>query len=155
MSRIAARLTAGVLVSGALVAAAAMPASAADHRRHLPRPSVVLGKVQYDSPGADNRTNRSLNGEWVTVTNTSRSAVNLRGWTLRDADGARYTFELRLGGRQSVRVHTGAGRDTAHDVYQNRRVHVWDNTDTATLRDQRGRVVDSESWGRRHGGGRR
>ncbi|MGW2474260.1 lamin tail domain-containing protein [Streptomyces sp. NPDC001665] len=163
MSRSARRITAAVLASGALVAAAALPAVAdgrdhgRDHDRghHAPRPTVVLGKIQYDSPGRDNGSNRSLNGEWVTVTNTGRHTVNLRGWTLSDESHRTYKFDLRLPGRSSVRVHTGVGRDTRHDVYQDRRNYVWDNIDTATLRDAHGHKVDSKSWGHRHHGPRR
>ncbi|MET8221739.1 lamin tail domain-containing protein [Streptomyces hirsutus] len=148
------RLTAAVLSAGALTAVLTVPASAAEHRPH--RPDVQITDVQYDSPGRDDRSNRSLNKEWVEITNNSRRAVNLDGWTLRDEDGHRYRFDnVRLAGRATVRVHTGIGRDTRTDLYQDRRAYVWDNrSDTATLRDDRGRFVDEESWGR-HRGGRR
>ncbi|MFF3752476.1 lamin tail domain-containing protein [Streptomyces sp. NPDC002018] len=154
------RLAAGVLASGALLAVAALPASAHDghdgHGRHqAPRPGVVLGQIQSDSPGPDNGSNRSLNGEWVEVTNNSRRPVNLRGWTLSNSDGNRYRFKnIRLEGRSKVRVHTGLGRDTRNDVYQDRRDYIWDNRrDTATLRNDHGRTVDSRSWGRGHHNG--
>src|SRR3954451_14777298 len=119
MSRSARRITAAVLAAGALVAAAALPAVADDHdhgrghdrghsqdrghdrdhgegrdRGHAQRSAVVLGKIQYNSPGRDNGSTRSLNGEWVTVTNTGRHAVNLRGWTLRDESRRTYRFDL-------------------------------------------------------------
>ncbi len=82
--------------------------------------------------------------------NTGRHSVNLRGFTLTDRDGNRYRFNhLRLDGRSSVRVHTGHGRDTRHDVYQDRRHQIWDERDTATLRDDRGHIIDTETWGRR------
>ncbi|MGP3737508.1 lamin tail domain-containing protein (plasmid) [Streptomyces sp. GDS52] len=140
--------------AGALTAVLTVPASAAEHRPH--RPNVQISDVQYDSPGRDDRSNRSLNKEWVEITNNTRRAVNLDGWTLRDEDGHRYRFDhVRLAGRATVRVHTGVGRDTRTDLYQDRRHYVWDNrADTATLRDERGRTVDTESWGR-HRGGRR
>ncbi|MET7648962.1 lamin tail domain-containing protein [Streptomyces sp. NPDC005426] len=163
MSRSARRITATVLAAGALMAAAALPAVADDHghghghghgRGHDQRSAVVLGKIQYNSPGHDDGSNRSLNAEWVTVTNTSRHAVNLRGWTLRDESHRTYRFDLRLPGRSSVRVHTGVGRDTRTDVYQDLRRYVWDNSDTATLRDEHGQKVDSKSWGHRYGGRR-
>ncbi|OKK16327.1 hypothetical protein AMK16_25395, partial [Streptomyces sp. CB00455] len=94
--------------------------------------------------------NRSLNREWVEVTNTGRHSVDLGGYTLTDRDGNRYRFNhLRLDGRSSVKVHTGQGRDTHRDVYQDRRHQIWDERDTATLRDNRGNVIDTESWGRR------
>ncbi|MEV7789691.1 lamin tail domain-containing protein [Streptomyces sp. NPDC088106] len=148
------RLTAAVLSAGALTAVLTVPASAAEQRPH--RPSVQISDVQYDSPGRDDRSNRSLNREWVEITNNTRRAVNLEGWTLRDEDGRTYTFDdYRLRGRATVRIHTGIGRDTRTDLYQDRRHYVWDNRfDTATLRNDRGRFVDSESWGRNRGGRR-
>ncbi|MGW5060474.1 lamin tail domain-containing protein, partial [Streptomyces sp. NPDC004096] len=37
------------------------------------------------------------------------------------------------------------------DLYQDRRNYAWDNhTDTATLRNDRGRIIDTTSWGYRH-----
>ncbi|WP_442538317.1 lamin tail domain-containing protein [Streptomyces pseudogriseolus] len=148
------RLTAAALTAGALTAVLAVPATAADHHR-APRPNVEISDAQYNSPGRDDRSNRSLNKEWVEITNHSRRSVNLDGWTLRDEDGHRYTFDsYRLDGRSTVRVHTGRGRDTDTDVYQDRRHYVWDNrSDTATLRNHHGRFIDEASWGRnRHGG---
>ncbi|WUW19297.1 lamin tail domain-containing protein [Streptomyces sp. NBC_01463] len=148
------RIAATVLTAGALVSAVALPASAQDHDhgrdRHQAR--VVISDVQADSPGRDTGSNRSLNREWIEITNQSRRAVNLDGWTLRDGDGNRYRFDdVRLAGRATVRVHTGVGRDTRTDLYQDRHHYVWDNySDTATLRDDRGRTVDTESWGRGH-----
>lgn len=156
MSRFTTRLTATAVTAGALLVTAALPASAAGQHRgqhHPQRSAVVLGAVQYDSPGADNGSARSLDSEWVTVTNTARKAVSLTGWTLTAADHHRtYRFrQLRLAGHASVRVHTGSGRNTARDVYQDSRTYLWSNVaDTATLRDARGHVVDSKSWGR-HG----
>ncbi|MFG2334688.1 lamin tail domain-containing protein [Streptomyces sp. NPDC048604] len=134
-----------------MVSIVALPASAHDGDRHR-HPRVEISRVQADSPGRDTRSNRSLNAEWVEITNNSRHAVNLRGWTLRDDDGHRYRFDdYRLAGRATVRIHTGEGRDTRHDLFQDRRNYVWDNDrDKATLRDDRGRVVDTESWGNRH-----
>lgn len=141
---------------GAVVSAVALPASAHDNDRYR-QLRVVIGAVQADSPGRDNRTNRSLNAEWVELTNNNRRAVNLDGWTLRDEDGHRYRFDdVRLAGRATLQIHTGVGRDTRTDLYQDRRNYVWDNrSDTATLRDDRGRTVDTESWGRGWGYHRR
>ncbi|WP_030978992.1 lamin tail domain-containing protein [Streptomyces sp. NRRL S-1824] len=145
------RIAATVLAAGAVVSAVALPASAHDNDRHR-HPRVDISAVQADSPGRDNYSNRSLNAEWVELTNNDRRAVNLDGWTLRDEDGHRYRFDdVRLAGRATVRIHTGVGRDTRTDLYQDRRSYVWDNrSDTAALRDDRGRTVDTESWGRGH-----
>lgn len=147
------RLAAASLAAAAVVGAVALPASAAD--RTPDRPKVEISAVQYDAPGRDTRTNRSLNKEWVELTNTTRRAVNLDGWTLSDADGHTYTFDhYRLAGRATVRIHTGEGRDARTDLYQDRRRHIWDNrSDAATLRNDHDRIVDKTSWGTRHHGG--
>ncbi|WP_179200862.1 lamin tail domain-containing protein [Streptomyces scabiei] len=152
------RLVAAVLAAGAAIGVAALPAPAADHDRSA-RPKVEISAVQYDSPGRDDRSRRSLNKEWVELTNTTRRTVNLDGWTLEeDEDGHTYTFDhYRLAGRATVRIHTGQGRDTRTDLFQDRRNYVWDNrSDTATLRNDRGRFIDNESWGhnRHHGDNR-
>ncbi|WP_040894522.1 lamin tail domain-containing protein [Streptomyces griseoaurantiacus] len=142
------RLAAAVLAAGTLLGVAALPASAADHARPH-RQEVQITQVKYDAaPGRDDRNNRTLNREWVEISNRGRHGVNLSGWTLSDRDGHTYTFRhYRLDGRSSVRVHTGRGFDTRHDLFQDRSREVWDNHDTATLRNDRGHRVDSESWG--------
>lgn len=179
MSRTASRLAATVLAAGAIVTAAALPASAADtsHGRHAgfgyshgtsqgrqhdqrhdrrhdqrhnqrhDQQDVVIGAVHHVDRGA--RSNRALNDEWVTVTNDGRRAVSLDRWTLTDSDHNVYRFShVTLRAHESLRVHTGMGRDTSRDLYQDRRTAVWDRSgDSATLRDARGHVVDSDSWG--------
>ncbi|MEW2038458.1 lamin tail domain-containing protein, partial [Streptomyces sp. NPDC005534] len=145
------RLVATALAAGALVGSAAVSASAAPGPR-AERSPVAISRVQSDAPGVDSRSNRSLNGEWVEVTNSTWRAVSLNGWTLSDRDGNRYTFhQYRLAARSTVRVHTGVGNDTSKDLFQDRRREVWDNrSDVATLKTDHGRVVDSVSWGQRH-----
>ncbi|WP_432039843.1 lamin tail domain-containing protein [Streptomyces cucumeris] len=154
-SIIARRLTAAALSAGALTAALTVPASAAA-AHHPHRSDVQITRVQYNSPGWDDRSNRSLNDEWVEITNNSRRAVNLHGWTLSNRDGDTFAFRhYRLDGHSTVRVHTGIGFDRSRDVYQDRRDYVWDNrSDTATLRNDHRRFVDAQSWGRHHRGGR-
>ncbi|MFJ2813578.1 lamin tail domain-containing protein [Streptomyces sp. NPDC087294] len=147
------RLAAAALAAGALVGAAALPATAADHAAPH-RSAVEISAMQYDAPGRDDNSPRSLNQEWVDVTNTTRGAVNLNGWTLSDNAGHTYTFHhYRLNGRATVRIHTGRGHDTARDLYQDRRREVLDNRAGAvTLRNDHRRVVADFSWGRHHGG---
>ncbi|MFF7984378.1 lamin tail domain-containing protein [Streptomyces sp. NPDC007901] len=147
------RLGSATAVAAALVGALALPAAAAaPHAAAGPRDAVVISAVQHDVQGRAAFSNRALNREWVDVTNTSRRDVNLSGWTLSDADGQSYTFHhYRLEGRSTVRVHTGEGRDTMMDLYQDRRRSVWNHdSDTVTLRTDRGRYVDSASWGLHH-----
>ncbi|GAA1589240.1 lamin tail domain-containing protein [Streptomyces globosus] len=149
------RLLAAVLAAGSLVGATALPAAAHDDDRHDRRAArhsaLAIGDVQHESR-TRGRTVNDLNREWVEVRNNGRQAVELRGFTLTDREGNRYRFDrLRLDGRSSVRVHTGQGRDTRTDVYQDSRRQIWDERDTATLRDARGNIVDTQSWGGREG----
>ncbi|WP_377268939.1 lamin tail domain-containing protein [Peterkaempfera sp. SMS 1(5)a] len=132
--------TAAVAVLGTGTAQAAGNRHRVEHHRAI----VELGTVHR---AVDARN------EWITLTNTTGRTLELRGWTLSDRD--RHSFRigsLRLFGHQSVRVHTGRGRNTGRDVYQDRSGRsLWDRSDTATLRDARGHVVDQASWGPRGG----
>ncbi|MDX2814832.1 lamin tail domain-containing protein [Streptomyces sp. NPDC006207] len=151
-ARITRRVIATVLASGAVVAAAALPATAAQSRDHG-RHSVVIGDVNTRDGHGHGRGGRGGRGgdEWIEVVNTGRGSVNLRGWSLSDRDGNRYRFNnVWLAGHSKVRVHTGFGRDGRRDVFQDRRNSVWDRRDVATLRNDHRQVVDVKSWsGRR------
>jgi hypothetical protein len=112
--------------------------------------SVQFTRIQYNSPGWDNGSNTSLNGEWVRITNRSSRAIGLRGWTVRDATAHVYTFtshyHLRSG--QSVTVYTGKGTAATGRRYWGHTGYVWDNGgDSATLRTGAGRTIDSCKWG--------
>ncbi|MER6568849.1 lamin tail domain-containing protein [Streptomyces sp. NPDC001093] len=149
-------MTAAAAVAAAMVGAMALPAAAAGHQPgRMHRAVVHISGVQHAWQGREDRANRSLNKQWVDITNDSRRAMNLDSWALADRDGRTYTFHhVWLAGRATVRVHTGVGRDSRTDLYQDRRTRVWDvNADTATLRDARGRLVDAFSWGRSHRAG--
>ncbi|GGS88061.1 lamin tail domain-containing protein [Streptomyces cinerochromogenes] len=109
---------------------------------------VSIHHVWFDSPGSDNRSNKSLNAEWVQLRNTSGSAVSLKGWVLKDASNHKYVFpNVKIGAGKYLKIHTGSGSDTASDKYQDRRAYVWNNDrDTATLTRASGSKVDSCSW---------
>ncbi|WP_234343496.1 lamin tail domain-containing protein [Streptomyces sp. NRRL F-5123] len=120
------------------------------HGRHQQMGAqVALGSVHHTR---DARSARGLNDEWITVTNEGRRAVSLDRWTLSDADHHVYRFgHVTLRAHESLRVHSGRGRDTYRDLYQGGNRSMWDRGgDSATLRDARGHVVDTESWGRSH-----
>ncbi|MET9852165.1 lamin tail domain-containing protein [Streptomyces sp. NPDC006450] len=98
--------------------------------------TLRISKIWYDSPGTDTRTNTSLNGEWVQITNGTTTAVNLKGWTLTDTSSHVYTFAtFTLQAGKTVTVKTGKGTNTATTLFQQRAAYVWNNDkDTATLR---------------------
>ncbi|MFH9660552.1 lamin tail domain-containing protein [Streptomyces sp. NPDC017248] len=109
---------------------------------------VRIHHVWFDSPGSDNRSNKSLNAEWVQLKNTSGSAVSLKGWVLQDASHHKYVFpNVKIGAGKYLKVHTGSGSDSAADKYQDRRAYVWNNDkDTATLTKANGTKAASCSW---------
>ncbi|WP_274557793.1 lamin tail domain-containing protein [Streptomyces spiramyceticus] len=130
------------VLAGSLLAATT-PAQAAAHQGGL-----HLGKIQYNSPGSDTRTNTSLNAEWVEIHNNTRSAIQLRDYKLKDNTGYTYTFgTYRIGAGATVRVHTGKGTNTAAHRYWGRTSYVWNNTsDKARLIRPSGTQLDSCAW---------
>ncbi|GGZ49403.1 hypothetical protein GCM10010387_49570 [Streptomyces inusitatus] len=110
--------------------------------------SVHLYKIYYDSPGKDNRSNSSLNGEYVQIRNTTKSAVSLKGWVVSDKANHKYVFgSYTLGKGKTVTIRTGKGKNTTSTRYQGRRAYVWNNDkDTATLKKASGSKVDTCSY---------
>jgi hypothetical protein len=139
-----ASLLAPVAITTALILGAGAGAPAA-----YAAAAVRLGKIQYDSPGKDDRSNASLNAEWVTIANHSGSKKTLTGWTLRDTSSHVYRFpSFTLVAGASVRVHTGNGTDGAHNLYWGSGNYIWNNTgDKATLKTKAGTTLDTCSWG--------
>ena len=103
----------------------------------------------YDPPGPDTGTNANLNREWVAIKNFGQQTRQLRGWTLRDTAGHVFAFpRFRLRAGTTVRVHTGDGQATRHDLYWGIGKYVWNNTgDRATVRNRDGRLIDRCRWG--------
>ncbi|WP_335931967.1 lamin tail domain-containing protein [Streptomyces sp. PTD5-9] len=134
-------LAAATALAGSLLVT--VPASAAPHKGGL-----HLGKIQYDSPGKDDRSNASLNAEWVDIHNNGTSKVQLKGYKLKDNTGYTYTFgSYALGAGKTVKVHTGKGKNKTGHVYWNRGSYVWNNTgDKARLIKPNGKLLVSCSW---------
>ncbi|MBD2831586.1 MULTISPECIES: lamin tail domain-containing protein [Streptomyces] len=139
-------LAAATALAGSLLASA--PASAASHQGGL-----HLGKIQYDSPGKDTRTNTSLNAEYVDIHNNGKAKLQLKGYKLKDDTGYTYTFpSFTVAAGKTVRVHTGKGKNSGTHVYWNRGSYVWNNTgDKARLIKPSGTLRDSCSWGKGNG----
>ncbi|MFI5494733.1 lamin tail domain-containing protein [Actinoplanes sp. NPDC051859] len=122
-----------------------------------PAGAVQFSKIQYNSPGADTGSNTSLNAEYFRLLNKTKATINLKGWTVRDASGKVYTFsgDYKLGAGRSLYVHTGKGTNHKPDVahrYWNRTGYVWNNGgDTASLRSNTGKSIDSCKWGKGSG----
>jgi hypothetical protein len=120
-----------------------------------PSPSPAVGsvqftRIQYNSPGTDTGSNTSLNNEWFRLTNKTRSTINLKGWTVRDASSHVYTFTATttLAAGKSLTVYTGKGTNGTASRYWARTYYIWNNTgDTAILRTGAGKTIDTCKWG--------
>ncbi|GAA3082669.1 lamin tail domain-containing protein [Streptosporangium carneum] len=119
-------------------------------------PAIQITRIWYNSPGSpDFGANSSLNGEYVQIKNTTRKAVSLKGWTVRDKtrrDDHIYTFgAFTLSGGKTVTLRTGKGRNSATTRYWGRSggtlAYIWNQSkDTAYLRDPSGTLIDSCSY---------
>jgi hypothetical protein len=137
------------LLAGGLTYAA-LPADAAATA------DVQFSRIDYNSPGVDNRSNVSLVAEYVRLTNRSPFAVNINKWTLKDKAGRTFTFpSYVVGAHKTVYLHTGKGKNGFYPAgtvnhphfYWQSGTYIWNNTgDTATLRSASGRVYDTCSW---------
>jgi hypothetical protein len=131
---------------GALIAVAASvalvpaPAEAAS--------AVRIYRIYYDSPGADYRSNSSLNAEYVMLKNYATTTRYVTNWTIRDVTGYVYKFPTTaIGAGKTVTLHTGKGTNSGSHRYWQRTNYVWNNDrDTAYLRNGSGTLVHTCSY---------
>jgi micrococcal nuclease len=102
--------------------------------------------LEANAPG-DDRENP--NGEWIEIANQGSTAVDMQGYTLKDAANNIYTFGIftvRPG--RTFRLHSGQGEDSGLALYWGLvGTSVWNNdTDAAFLRDRNGALVDSFAY---------
>jgi hypothetical protein len=109
---------------------------------------IRIAEISFDPPGDDTGSNSSLNGEWVTVTNTAATRASLTDWTLKDAAGHLFVFPtIHLKAHADVRVHTGSGRNTNANLFWGSTQYIWNNTgDTAILLASNGAQADRCSY---------
>jgi hypothetical protein len=110
--------------------------------------SIQFRRIQYDSPGSDNRTNASLNAEYVVLKNVTTRNISITNWTVRDAANHVYKFgTFTLGAGKSVTLHTGKGTNSSTHRYWGSGNYVWNNTgDTATLKTPSGTTAYTCKW---------
>jgi hypothetical protein len=108
---------------------------------------IRISRVSY-TPAPHASSDAHHNHEWVAIKNFGQQAHQLRGWTLRDNSGHSFHFpQFRLPPNTTVRVHTGDGQRTRHNLYWGVENDVWNNTgDRATLHSQDGRRIDRCRW---------
>lgn len=100
--------------------------------------NVKITFIDYSPEGGE------LEGEYVQLVNQGTETVSLDNWSLTDRIGHIYRFsDFSLGPSEGVKLWTRIGTDTKTDLYWRHIVPIWNNTgDTATLRDQYGRIVN-------------
>jgi hypothetical protein len=127
-----------VVLCGLVVLALAPGASAA----------IKIRAIYFDSPGADNGSNSSLNNEWIRLKNTGTTARSLTNWTIRDTSSHVYRFgAYSLAAGKTVTIHSGNGANTARHRYWDFMGYVWNNDgDRATLKKPNGTVIDRCSY---------
>ncbi|MGH3448331.1 MAG: lamin tail domain-containing protein [Nocardioidaceae bacterium] len=135
-------LATAVAVVAFIALVPASPAMAAGRAR--------ITKVSFDSPGPDRHTKHSLNAEWVRVKNTTHHRISMTGWRLHDR-GRKHTFHFprfHLTAGAHVKIHTGPGRNTKHNLHWDLHNYVWNNTgDKAYLNNKHAHRVDTCKWG--------
>jgi Lamin Tail Domain len=118
---------------------------------------VQFTKAVYNPAGVDNGTTKSLNNEYVRLTNKTKKTLNLKNWTVRDKAGHVYKFTstFYLGAGKSVVLHTGKGTNNSANKYWGRKGksgYIWNNGgDTAYVRSYTGATIDSCKWGKGKG----
>jgi hypothetical protein len=113
---------------------------------------VRIVRIDYNPPGVDTGSNRSLKKERVKITNFGSQQRKLRGWKIRDRQGNVYVFGLfALDPGDSIILHTGNGNENyvsePQHAFWRLDHYVWNNGgDRAKLTNRIGRFVDSCSY---------
>jgi hypothetical protein len=115
------------VTAGILIGVGIAPAAAAGH-------PVRFVSIQADPPGTDDKSNDSLNQEWVLLKNFSSHAVKMGSYGV-EVGNLEYDFpsDFRLQSGSRVWVHTGSGTNGRHDVYWGRSSYAYPNKPTYSV----------------------
>jgi hypothetical protein len=102
--------------------------------------SINISALDVGAPG------ETAYQEYVEITNTGSSSINMKNWTIKDA-GARHTYlfpSYVLKAKSTVTLHSGSGTNTANTLYWNKYSFIWNNNgDIAYLYNSQGKLVSS------------
>ncbi|GAA2506834.1 lamin tail domain-containing protein [Winogradskya humida] len=110
--------------------------------------AVQFTKIQYSSAKA------GLNNEWARLTNKTKTTINLKGWTVRDAANHTYKFatDTKLAAGKNLYLYTGKGTNSTTNRYWKSSAYIWNNGgDTAYLRTAAGKTIDTCKWAKGSG----
>lgn len=88
------------------------------------------------------------NQEYVKITNSGKTSVNLKGWKIKDEDAKHtYTFSsYTLKSKATVTLRSGKGKNSGSTLYWNKYSFIWNNEgDTAYLYNAQGKLVSSKT----------
>jgi hypothetical protein len=122
---------------------------------------VVLGTIPFALGATTTSTNQvyisslyvgaphqTPNQEFVKITNKGTTAVNLKGWKIKD-NGVKHTYTFpsyTLKAKSTVTLKSGSGKNTASTLYWNKYSFIWNNTgDKASLYNAQGKLVSSRN----------
>ena len=108
--------------------------------------ALAVERVHADAAGTERE---NLNDEYIVFTNTGDSALDLGGWTVRDAADHEYRFPAgtTLDAGATLTLRTGSGTDTTTDVYWNSGSPIWNNGgDTIFVENSEGTLVLEEEY---------
>jgi len=142
------------LLCAVIVAAGGITVVAADAQASsvpVAKRGVKIIEIWFDSPGPDNVSNKSLNGEWVKVQNVTNVKKKITGWILHDSSSHRYIFPPTvLPPHATLRVHTGRGIKNPHNRFWGSTTYIWNNSgDTARLANANAVIVNRCGYSRR------
>ena len=138
-------LSAGLLAVAPLTVAPAAQAA-------VVKPLDVVS-IKYDPAGRDDRTNAHINGEYVVLKNTGTKALDVTGYSIKDAANHTFVFPrgTRIAAGKQIMVRTGKGANTASTLYWKQGNYVWNNTgDTLRLYSGKGALLEKCTY---RGGG--
>lgn len=122
---------------------------------------LILGTVSFAMGATPTNTNtvsisnlyvgaphETVNQEYVQITNSGTTAVNLNGWKIEDEDAKHvYTFSSYiLPTKSTVTLRSGSGVNSANTLYWNKYSYIWNNDgDTAYLYNAQGTLVSTKA----------
>jgi len=113
---------------------------------------TLIGKVDmvvnYDAEGNDND---NVNGEWIKITNTSSSEINLQDYLIASdpigSDSYFFEEETILEAGESLTLHVGTGIDSALTKYWGKTTSILANAqDRVTLSNLSGTIIREVRW---------
>lgn len=107
-----------------------------------PKISISISSLYVGAP------KQTANQEYVKITNSGTTAVNLKGWKIVDKKKLHtYIFpSFVLKSKSTVTLKSGTGRNSASTLFWNKGSFVWNNEgDTAYLYNAQGTLVSSKA----------